>query len=139
MDPDSMTLTVHEESDGPSCAACNSVTCADSSLQRQLVPRITEEQRLPHQNNAIEQGLSHENEAVEQRLPHDDNAVEQRLPLANEAVEQRLPHANEAVELGLPHPDVVVEQWPPRQVKTKRRKQKHWRGRLGPRFQSCFR
>jgi hypothetical protein len=28
---------------------------------------------------------------------------------------------------GLLHPDVVVEQWPPRQVKTKRRKQKNWR------------
>jgi hypothetical protein len=66
MDPDSMTLAVHEESDGPSCAACNSVTCADSSLQRQLVPRITEEQRLPHENNAVEQGLPLVNEAVEQ-------------------------------------------------------------------------
>jgi hypothetical protein len=109
MDPDSMTLAVHEESDGPSCAACNSVTCADPSLQRQLDPRIAEEQRPPHENNAIEQ----------------------RLPLANEAVERRLPLPNEAVEQGLPHPDVVVEQWPPRQVKTKRRKQKNWRGRLG--------
>jgi hypothetical protein len=75
MDPDSMTLAVHEESDGPSCAACNSVTCADPSLQRQLDPRIEEEQRLPHENNAFEKGLSHENEAVEQRLPHANEAV----------------------------------------------------------------
>jgi hypothetical protein len=67
MDPDSMTLAVHEESDGPSCAACNSVMCADSSLQRQLDPSTVDEQ-----------------------LPHDDNAVEQGLPVANEAVEQGL-------------------------------------------------
>jgi hypothetical protein len=53
MDPDSMIRAVHEESDGPSCAACNSVTCADSSMQRQLDPRIAGEQRLPHEKHAI--------------------------------------------------------------------------------------
>ncbi|KAG3088964.1 hypothetical protein PI124_g16448 [Phytophthora idaei] len=76
MDPDSMTTAVSEESDGPSCAACEHATCAGPELEPQDTLDV------------VERGLP---QAVEDELPR--------------VVERELPDEIDAVESSIPYPD----------------------------------
>ncbi|KAG3151013.1 hypothetical protein C6341_g16712 [Phytophthora cactorum] len=136
MDPDSMTTAVSEESDGPSCTACERATCAGPDPDPQDIldvvehgfPR-TDEQWLSR-DDVIERGLPH---AVGHEFPHvverelpaneDETVVERGLPQAVETelprvVERELPGTTAVVEHGLPQaverglPHVVERELP---------------------------
>ncbi|KAG3180729.1 hypothetical protein PC128_g15472 [Phytophthora cactorum] len=94
MDPDSMTTAVSEESDGPSCTACERATCAGPDPDPQDILDVVEH-GFPRTD---EQWLSRD-DVIERGLPH---AVGHEFP---HVVERELPEVVDAVESSIPHPD----------------------------------
>ncbi|KAG3149788.1 hypothetical protein PC128_g23345 [Phytophthora cactorum] len=119
MDHDFMTTDVSEESNGPTCAACERATCAGPEPEPQDTLDVVEHgfprpnEQWIARNEVVEHGF-----VVELELPEneDDTMVERGLPHAVEdelsrVVERELPEEIDAVESSIPYPEADPTNW----------------------------